>query len=191
MPGVDDLPRLEITSRAAWRSWLEAHHAEAEGIWLVLFKKHVGEGYVPWGDLVREALCFGWIDARTRSVDADRTSLLVVPRKPGSTWSAVNKRHIEELEAAGAMTPAGRALIDAAKADGSWTFLDDIEALIEPDDLRAALDDEPSCREAWDGTAPSRRKLALFSLKSAKRAATRDKRREAILDRLRRGEPAA
>ena len=33
------------------------------------------------------------------------------------------------------MQPAGMEKVNAAKKDGSWTFLDDIEDLVIPEDL--------------------------------------------------------
>jgi len=187
---VDELPRVEVTSREAWRAWLERHHQQDTGIWLVTYKKHCGDRYVPWGDIVREALCFGWIDSRTRRVDDDRTSVLVTPRKPGSVWSAVNKRHVAALEASGQMTAAGRSLVRAAKEDGSWEWLDDIESLIVPDDLAVALRGA-GVREAWDETIPSARKRALYDLKSAKRQRTRERRLARVVSRLVAGERPA
>lgn len=189
MSTFEELPHVEITSRAEWRAWLAANHAEAEGAWLVTFKKHCGDRYLPWSEIVQELLCFGWIDARARRVDEDRMKRHVSPRKPGSIWSAVNKRHVAELQQEGLMTPAGQRLIDAAKADGSWTFLDDIDALVEPDDLAAALDASAAARAAWDETSPSLRKQALYHVKTAKRADTRGRRIERIVERAARGEP--
>lgn len=172
------LPHLEVTSLAQLRTWLEAHHATSQGVWLVTWKKHAGDKYIAWQAFVPELLCFGWIDSQARGVDADRTSRRITPRRPGSHWSAVNKRHLETLTAQGRMWPAGLAVVDAAKADGSWTFLDDIEALIEPPDLKDAL---RGCRAEWDARPVSFRKLSLFQLKSAKRPATRAKRLAALL----------
>ena len=145
MGGPNDHPRLEFRSRAAIRAWLEANHAKETTFWLMTFKKHVGEYYVPYGEVVEELLCYGWVDSRTRRVDDDRTMLLVSPRKPGSTWSASNKRRVADLEKRGLMTPAGHAKIESAREDGSWHFLDDIENLIEPDDLARALDKNQRC----------------------------------------------
>ena len=86
MGGLSDHPELEFRSRAAIRAWLDASHAKETTFWLVTFKKHVAEYYVPYGEIVEELLCYGWVDSRTRRVDDDRTMLLVSPRKPGSTW---------------------------------------------------------------------------------------------------------
>lgn len=188
MSKIDELPQVEITSRAEWRAWLAANHDQAEGAWVVTYKKHVGDRYVAWPEIVQEALCFGWIDGRTRRIDEDRVKRHLSPRKAGSIWSALNKQHVADLQAEGLMMPAGQRLIDAAMADGSWTFLDDIDALIEPDDLVAALDASPAARAAWDETKPSDRKLALYQIKTAKRPDTRARRIEQIVERVARGE---
>ncbi len=140
------------------------------------FKKHVGEYYVPYGEVVEELLCYGWVDSRTRRVDDDRTMLLVSPRKPGSTWSASNKRRVADLEKRGLMTPAGHAKIESAREDGSWYFLDDIENLIEPDDLARALDKNQRARQNFDSFSPSARKVILLWIKTAKRGETRARR---------------
>jgi uncharacterized protein YdeI (YjbR/CyaY-like superfamily) len=189
MSKIDDLPHVEVTSRAQWRAWLAANHTRSDGVWVVTYKKHCGDRYVAWPEIVQEALCFGWIDGRARRVDEDRVKRHVSPRKPGSIWSALNKRHVAELRQKGLMTPAGQRLIDAAKADGSWAFLDDIDALLEPDDLAAALNASPAARATWDETKAADRKLALYHIKTAKRPATRARRIEQIVERTARGEP--
>lgn len=189
MSRIDDLPHVEITSRAEWRAWLAANHTQADGVWLVAYKKHCGDKHVTWPEIVQEALCFGWIDGRTRRIDEDRVTLYVSPRKPGSIWSALNRRHVAELQQRGLMTPAGQRLVDAAQADGSWTFLDDIDALVVPDDLAAALDASPAARARWGETKPADRKLALYHVKTAKRPDTRTRRIAQIVERAARGEP--
>ncbi|MET1071805.1 MAG: YdeI/OmpD-associated family protein [Umezawaea sp.] len=167
---------IEIHSRAEWREWLLANHATSPSIWLVFWKKDSGGPYVAYEDVVLEALCFGWIDGQARSVDAGRRSILMAPRKPRSGWAGTNKARLELLEAQGLMRPAGQAVVDAAKLDGSWTLYDDVEAGIEPPDLAAALDDDPAARAAWDARPPSFRRLWLGQLVLAKTDATRRKR---------------
>ncbi|MGI8440072.1 MAG: YdeI/OmpD-associated family protein, partial [Thermoleophilaceae bacterium] len=105
-----------------------------------------------------------------------RSQLLVTPRKRGSRWSKANKDRIEQLTAAGLMAPAGLAAVERAKADGSWSALDAVEALIEPDDLRAALDGDEEARRQWDGFPPSTRRGILEWILAAKRPPTRVKR---------------
>jgi uncharacterized protein YdeI (YjbR/CyaY-like superfamily) len=182
---MDRFQQVEVTSRGQWRDWLVAHHHQADSIWLVTYKKHAGNGpdgpvsdhrYLPYDAIVEEALCFGWIDSLPRRLDADRTMLLLSPRRPKSAWSRLNKTRVAHLMDQGLITPAGLAKIEQAKADGSWTFLDDVEALIIPVDLAAALAQNPTAANYFEDFSPSAKKGILQWIKSAKQAATRQKR---------------
>ena len=186
----DAYERVEVTSREAWRDWLAGNHAGSPGIWLVTYKKAEGDRHVPYEATVEEALCVGWIDSKGRKLDERRSMLLMTPRKAGSGWSRPNKERLERLFAAGQMEPAGIAMVKAAKADGSWTALDDIENLVEPDDLRAALDATPAARESWDGFPRSTKRATLEWISLAKRAETRTKRIEETATLAARGERA-
>jgi len=172
---VKDYERIEVRSRAEWRAWLKANHRRRESVWLVSFKKHHPD-YLDYDAIVEEALCYGWIDSLPRKLDADRTMLLLSPRKAGSPWSRLNKERVAKLVKARKMRSPGRAKIEAAKVDGSWTVLDDVEDLIVPEDLTTALDANPSARAAFDGFPPSSKKGLLWWVKSAKTASTRDHR---------------
>jgi uncharacterized protein YdeI (YjbR/CyaY-like superfamily) len=120
-PGAGNLSdSVELDDRGAWRAWLEANHARSDGIWLVTWKKVAGRPRVDYDAAVEEALCFGWVDSKSRSVDDERTSLYFTPRKPKSAWSASNVERVERLEAAGAMREAGRRAVDEAKQRGAW-----------------------------------------------------------------------
>lgn len=167
--------RVEVTSADELRRWLAAHHDHSPGCWLVTWKKGRGP-YVAYPDVVRELLCFGWIDSRGQRVDENRTSLLVCPRRPGSGWSRVNKEHLQVLVAEGRMQPAGLQAVERAKADGSWTRLDEVEELHEPEDLRQALDERPKAREQWEAFPRSARRAILEWIAAAKREPTRAKR---------------
>ncbi len=164
--------------RAAWRAWLEAHHERDDGVWLVRNKKAAGTPTVSYDEAVEEALCFGWIDSLPRSLDEERTMLYVAPRRPGSGWSRPNKQRIARMVKAGKMTPAGQAKIDAAKADGSWSALDDIENLVVPDDLAAAFEAYPGSANHWEAFPRSVKRGILEWIATAKREATRARRIE-------------
>jgi uncharacterized protein YdeI (YjbR/CyaY-like superfamily) len=182
--------RVQVDSRAGWREWLAANAATAPGIWAVTWKKAAAGPSVAYEELVEEALCFGWIDSVRRTVDDGRSRLLFTPRRPGSGWSRPNKERIERLVAAGLMTPAGAALIEAAKADGSWASYDEIDAMVEPDDLRAALDASPGARANWDAFPPSARRAILGWISQARRSETRARRVTETVTRAARGERA-
>ena len=176
----DDVPQLEVRTRADLRAWLEVNHASHGPVWLISYKKH-HDDYLAWDDIVEEVLCFGWIDSQARKLDADRSMLYLSPRKAGSNWSGINKRRIARLEKAGLMTAAGRAVIKRAKQDGTWTILDDVEALVIPDDLAALLDTDPEARANFEAYPKSAKMGFLWWIKSAKTEATRTKRLDGTL----------
>ncbi len=177
-----DHSQLLVESRAAWRSWLREQHGSAAGVWAVTWKKTSPGPYVSYEELVEEALCFGWIDSLGRRLDDERTQLLFTPRKPASKWSRPNKERIERLTAAGLMAPAGEAMVELAKRTGTWTALDLVEDLVEPPELRAALDAVPAARRSWDGFPRSTRRAILEWISSARTDATRDKRVRTTVD---------
>jgi uncharacterized protein YdeI (YjbR/CyaY-like superfamily) len=173
---IDDLPRVHVETREQWRAWLADHHDTERGAWLVTWKQATGRPSLPYEEVIEEALCFGWVDSTARTLDEERSMLLMTPRKPTSTWASTNKERVERLLAAGLMQAAGIAAVETAKANGSWTVLDSVEALEVPDDLAAALDAEPGARDAYEGFSPSNRKMILWWVKSAKRPDTRQRR---------------
>ena len=140
------------------------------------YKKHVPDKYVSWDEVVKEALCFGWIDSLPRKLNAERSMLLLSPRRPGSPWSRLNKRRVENLLAACLMMPPGLAAIEQAKQDGSWTTYDKIEYLAIPEDLREALEQNELATGNFYAFSDSYAKGILWWIKSAKTAGTRRNR---------------
>jgi uncharacterized protein YdeI (YjbR/CyaY-like superfamily) len=186
---MDSLERVEVRSRPELRAWLAANFEQPASIWLVTYKKLVPEFYVSYDAVVEEALCFGWIDSRTGRVDERRSMLLLAPRKRGSSWSRANKERVERLAAAGSITPAGWAKIEAAKADGSWDALNEVDALIVPPDLAAALQ-QADALAAFEKLAPSLRRGLLDQLRQAKTPVTRAKRIGLLVERALPREPS-
>lgn len=119
-------------------------------------------------------MCWGWVDSLPHALDGERTMLLISQRKDTSAWSVVNKAHVARARASGAMTAAGEAKIRAAKANGMWHFLDDVEALIVPNDLAAAFAAHPPARAHWDTFPKSVRRGILEWIKTSKRPETRE-----------------
>lgn len=180
---LNDKCTVDAPDRPAWRAWLAAHHPQKEGIWLIMYKKASGQQRMTYDDVVEEALCFGWIDSLPRRLDDARSLLYISPRKKGSVWSALNKRRIEKLAAAGLIAPAGQAKIDAARLDGSWDALNSSDALEIPDDLAAALAANPAAERRFNAFPPGVRKQLLQQLAAAKRPETRQQRVARIVER--------
>ncbi len=171
-----DFSIFHAETRAAWRAWLSAHHASERGVWLCSWRSPTGRPACPYADAVEEAICFGWIDSTVNVLDEERALQLMTPRKPKSAWTRLNRRRAADMEAAGLMTDAGRAVVAAAQRSGWWTIYDPVEDLIEPSELASALDAVPAARSHWDSFPPSARKMMLWWVVSAARPETRQQR---------------
>lgn len=176
MTAFDELEVVSAPDRGTWRAWLAANHATSPGAFLLLARRRADGGTVAYDEAVEEALCFGWIDGRQVPVDGRLVRQHFAPRRPGGTWARSNKERVERLEAAGLMTDAGRRVIEAAKADGSWTVLEELDAEGVPDDLAAALAANPVAEARFATYSPSARRAFLWWIRTAKRAETRASR---------------
>ncbi|MBI3747496.1 MAG: YdeI/OmpD-associated family protein [Chloroflexi bacterium] len=190
MPALDDAPQLEADDRATWHAWLEANHATATGVWLVTWRPRSGRVGLDYEAAIEEALCFGWVDSTGGRVDDDRGKLYFAPRKPRSMWAATNKARVERLIADGRMRPAGLAVIERAKANGSWTILDGPERLEVPPDLAAAFDRHPPAARQFAAFPPSARKMMLGWISQAQRPETRAARIAKVAEAAARNERA-
>jgi uncharacterized protein YdeI (YjbR/CyaY-like superfamily) len=172
----DGLPQVYAADRAAWRSWLETHGESSAAVWLVYYKKDSDQPSITWNEAGEEALCFGWIDSKAKPIDDLRYRQYFSPRKPKSVWSKINKASVERLVADGLMREPGLRAIERAKANGSWSALDDVEALVIPDDLAAAFAAAPGTRDAFDRLSRTNRRIILQRIATAKRPDTRARR---------------
>lgn len=167
---------MRFTSRAELRAWLTAHAETSRAIFAVIPRPSSSAPGPTYEELVEECLCFGWIDATTRRHDDETNAQMIAPRRPGSTWTGLNKSRVARLTAEGLMAPRGLRVAAAAQADGSWTQLDSVERGEVPDDLLAALDTIPGAREFFDAMPPGIRRQHVWHVVSAKRADTRVRR---------------
>lgn len=159
--------------RASWRRWLQSNHRDAASVWLVIHRKSNPSPCVTYEEAVLEGLCFGWIDSKPQKLDDGAYLLFFCPRKPGSVWSASNKKRVVELIRDGLMTDAGLKTIEVAKANGSWERIDDAEALVMPADLAKALAENSAAKAYFDAFPPSAKKGIFTWISLAKTEATR------------------
>ena len=171
-----ELKTLHVTTRREWRAWLMKHHRSSAGVWLVFFKAHTGAKSIPLEDVVREALCFGWIDSLVKRLDDDRYAIKITPRKPASKWSDINRKRWNELEAAGLLTPAGLA---AAPTDHTYAPRPAVPIL--PAYIAKALKTNPAAWKFFRELSPTCRRDFVVWIHVAKRPETRERRiRESI-----------
>ena len=170
-----DYPIFHDETREQWRAWLESN-STARGVWLCSWRTPTGRPRCPYPEAVEEAICYGWIDSTSTNLDDDRSLQLFTPRRQKSAWTRLNRERAAEMENRGLMTDAGRHAIAAAQSNGWWTISEQVEDLVEPADLTAALNRDSSARSNWDRFPPSARKQMLWWIVSAARDATRASR---------------
>ena len=159
-----------------WREWLELNYNKKEAVWLIFYKKKSSNYNLSWSDAVDEALCFGWIDSTKKTIDTEKYIQYFSRRKAKSNWSKINKDKVKILIEQELMKEEGYKSIEIAKENGSWTFLDDVEALLIPEDLKREFENHKGSMEHYDKLSKSDKKILLFWIISAKRKETRQKR---------------
>lgn len=169
-------PELYFKNDTAWREWLSENHTSSDGVYLIFYKIETKIPSMRWEEAVKVALCFGWIDSTVKSLGEGKRRQYFCPRKKKSVWSALNKKYIKELVADGLIHESGLIKIKAAKKDGSWSALDDVENLVIPSDLQKAFDLNKKAYQNYENFAPSYRKNYLYWLNQAKREETRANR---------------
>ncbi|KGE15870.1 YdeI/OmpD-associated family protein [Sphingobacterium deserti] len=175
-----DIQQKHFSNAEAWRDWLVENHETEDGIWMICFNKKSGKSGISWSEAVDQALCFGWIDSIKRSVDEYSSIQFFGKRKAKSTWSKINKLKVDQLIANGLMEASGFQAIEIAKRNGSWTILDDVEALIIPSDLDATLIRSPEAYSFFNALSKSSKKALLQWVALAKKPETRLRRIEEI-----------
>jgi uncharacterized protein YdeI (YjbR/CyaY-like superfamily) len=172
-------PRL-FKSAADWREWLAENHDRAREIRLAYYKKGAGKTSVTYSEALDEALCFGWIDSTVNKLDAERYMQRWTPRHKGSIWSEINKARVKRLVAEGRMAAPGLAKIKAAKKDGSWNKLNDIDRIGRgggpPPEVVDAIRTHPGLEDKFEALSASKKKMYSYWVSEAKRPETRARR---------------
>ena len=172
---TENFEQVEISSSDELRSWLMAHHAQEEGVWLVTFKKSERGKYVSREAVLDELICFGWIDGIRRKLDATRTMQLISPRRV-QHWAKSYKDRASKLIEENRMHQSGLAASARFNASLLWNFMDDVDNLIIPKDLRTALQELEGAFDFFDNINDSSKRFVLRWIKLAKTEKTRANR---------------
>jgi uncharacterized protein YdeI (YjbR/CyaY-like superfamily) len=167
-----------FATQADFRAWLEAHHQTEIEFLVGFYKVSSNKPSMTWSQSVDEALCFGWIDGVTKSIDAESYCIRFTPRKSTSIWSAVNIKKVAKLTEAGLMTPAGLKAFSFRTESKSKIYSHEKEAVA----LDAVYENQFRMNTlAWDfftQQAPSYQKVMIHWIMSAKQEKTRVSRLE-------------
>lgn len=172
------------SNRQEWRDWLSKNCRSSKGIWLIYYKRASSKFNLPYADARDEALCFGWIDSTVRKGDMESYKQYFSPRRRDSVWSKFNKNRIEDLIKNDLMTNYGLEIIDRAKADGSYYFLEDIENIIIPDELEKIFKVDKKAKDAFNNLEKNKKKYILYNLKKLKTKEARDRNIKKIIENL-------
>ena len=186
---MSDRDRQRFSSADGWRAWLDANHAESDGVWLEFAKKGSGEVTVTYDEALDVALAYGWIDSQVRKLDERFYLQRFTPRRARSPWSKRNRELAEGLFADGRMEPAGLAEVERAKADGRWErAYESFSNATVPDDLQAELDRNPRAAAFWETLNGQNRYAIYYRVQDAKKPETRARRLAKFVEMLERGE---
>jgi uncharacterized protein YdeI (YjbR/CyaY-like superfamily) len=175
MTKTENFEQIEVTTSAELRQWLLPNHTQKESIWLVTYKKEVPGKYVSTQEVLDQLLCFGWIDGIRRKLDDKRTMQLIAPRKV-EHWAQTYKDRFAKLEAQDLVHQSGFDAVIASKKTGLWNFMDDVDALILPEDLIKCLENHPPAKQNFEAFSKSNKRFILRWIKLAKTTETREKR---------------
>jgi len=168
---------------ADWRAWLEKHHADTPELWVGFYKRQSGRPSITWPDSVDGALCFGWIDGVRKSLDAISYMIRFTPRKPRSTWSAINIKRVGELKRLGLMHAAGLAAFERRDGDRSaiYAYEQRKAAKLSPE-FEKRFRKQAEAWKFFQSQAPWYQRTSTYWVISAKKEETRVKRLATLLD---------
>lgn len=171
------------------RSWLAKEHGRAAALLVRIYKKASGVLSITYAEALDQALCFGWIDGQKLPFDADSWVQKFTPRRAKSRWSKLNAGHVDRLNRAGQMMPAGLREVEAAKADGRWAAAYDSPAnAMVPAEFLRELARNAKAKRFYSRLNKANLYAIAYRLQTAKRPETRIRRMQLIIEMLARGE---
>jgi uncharacterized protein YdeI (YjbR/CyaY-like superfamily) len=167
-------PALLFEHQQAWEDWLSRHHNNSSGVWVRLAKKGSRLGSITYAEALDSALCFGWIDAQKKPENSSAWLQRFSPRGKRSIWSKINRQKAIALAEGGRMKAAGLEEMQRAQQDGRWQrAYDSPRSATVPEDLQAALDNNPKAKAFFANLESRNRYAILFRIQTVKKAQTR------------------
>lgn len=166
----------------AFRAWLEEHHATETELQVGFHKRGSGNGGITWSEAVDEALCYGWIDGVMSPIDDASYALRFTPRKPNSTWSAVNLAKVSRLVEEGRMREPGMRAHERRTEARSRTYSHEQAEIAFPAEMLSRFREHPDAWRFFETQAPWYQRAATWWVISAKREETRQRRLATLIE---------
>ncbi len=172
-----------FSTAAEFGAWLEQHSATEQELIVGFYKRATQRPSMTWPESVDEALCHGWIDGVRTRIDDLSYKIRFTPRKPTSTWSAINIKRVLVLKSQGRMKAAGLKAYSHRRAAKSkiYAYEQAKNATLE----RAEEARFRRNKKAWkffEAQPPRYRHLVIWRIISAKRSATREARLARLIE---------
>ena len=166
----------------AFASWLEEHGCDRSELIVGYYKRGTKRGTMSWPESVDAALCFGWIDGVRQRIDEYSYQIRFTPRKPQSTWSAINIERVRALQREGRMREAGLKAFSCRREEKSKTYSYEQSntAVLERSE-EARFRKAKAAWKFFEAQPPGYRHLVVWRIVSAKRTETREKRLAALI----------
>lgn len=181
-------PRFFATP-AKFRAWLQQHHTQTQALWVGFYKRNSGKPSITWPEAVDQALCFGWIDGIRRSCDADSYMIRFSPRKPRSTWSAVNIARAKALVAQGLISPAGLRAFEKRSDESAIYSYEQRKAAKLEDSQEQKFRENQRAWNFFQSQPPWYKRTSTYWVISAKKLETRAKRLATLIEYSERQKP--
>ena len=164
-----------------FRLWLASNHNKASELIVGFYKKGSGKQNMTWSESVDQALCYGWIDGITRSVDSERYSIRFTPRKEKSIWSSINIKKVSLLKKAGLMEASGLAAYEKRTLEKSEIYVHENEAKELDAPFVNLFKKNKKGWKYFNLKPASYQKTAIYNVMSAKQEITRKKRLDELI----------
>ena len=167
---------LHFDDLQAWRAWLEANHDRDDPLWMRFYKGPDRRTGISYTDAVEEALCWGWIDSLIKRIDDSVYVRKFSRRRPGSNWSATNRKRVKKLLEERRMQQPGLTLIEAIDLEGNPPTPATAAPTEPPPAFAEALAGNERARREFEQLPPSQKRRYVGWILAAKREETRRRR---------------
>ena len=163
------------------RKWFEKNHDKEKELFVGYYKTNTGKPSVTWSESVDQALCFGWIDGIRKSLDETSYTNRFTPRRPGSVWSDINIKKVEELTKKGMMHAAGIEAFNKRDEKKSRTYSYERKIVQLDKNSEKQFKQNKKAWKFFQSQPPSYQKPVISWVISAKHDETKQKRLSTLI----------